>query len=408
MKYFKNTELAKLYNVSEKSVRNWIQSAQEGKLGLELHNTGGRFYVANTSQNTFAIEQLVKKGKKYRNSRGTKRIKPDPGFYQKYSLEEIHDIISNIDIRHEVPHKYSYYGEGAKEWDEYTNKMAKQPYPNLLTSTVDLLRLSHEYIEELIHDYTKVNVIDLGVGNGYPAKDFVKWLLDKEQLGRYIALDASPDMVSIAENNFHEWFGDQVKFERRIVDISYDKFDDLSSADKFALNDESTLNIVLYLGGTIVNLRDPALSLRMISNSLSKDDLLIMSRKLDTPQARRFFDFGAESNGGKLIAQDKVILDLLGINESYYEVEQFYSLELNQRIIQVRLRVDLIIDFELDGKRRSVEINKEEAILIWRAHHQALLDIVNQFDENGLDIVQCIKTKDQQYAQVMAKIKQSA
>ena len=65
MKYFKNTELAKLYNVSEKSVRNWIEATKKGKLQLQLYEGGSKAYIANTTKNTLMLEDLVEKGKKY-------------------------------------------------------------------------------------------------------------------------------------------------------------------------------------------------------------------------------------------------------------------------------------------------------------------------------------------------------
>ena len=70
LKYFKNTELAKIYNVSEKSVRNWIQAARSGKLDLQLYEHNGRLAIANITKNTETIKKLAENGKKYKNSRG--------------------------------------------------------------------------------------------------------------------------------------------------------------------------------------------------------------------------------------------------------------------------------------------------------------------------------------------------
>lgn len=74
MKYFRNTELAKIYKVSEKSVRNWIEAAQSGKIELQLFEHNGKYFIANTSKNTTIIEKLVEKGKKFRNTRGHKKL----------------------------------------------------------------------------------------------------------------------------------------------------------------------------------------------------------------------------------------------------------------------------------------------------------------------------------------------
>jgi transposase len=62
VKYFKNTELASLYKISEKSVRNWIAAVQEGKIDLQLYDKNNKSFIANTSKNIAVIEELVEKG----------------------------------------------------------------------------------------------------------------------------------------------------------------------------------------------------------------------------------------------------------------------------------------------------------------------------------------------------------
>src|ERR1044072_5333369 len=123
MKYFRHTELAKLYHISEKSVRNWIQASVEGRLDLHLYEENGRQYVANTSKNTATIEQLVQKGKKYKNTRGTKTITPKDSFYKNYNRKQILDIISNLTIHHELLQQYCYVNSGAEYWDTYANRL---------------------------------------------------------------------------------------------------------------------------------------------------------------------------------------------------------------------------------------------------------------------------------------------
>lgn len=405
MKYFKNTELAKLYNVSEKSVRNWIDAAEKGKLELQLVEASDKRHIANTSHNTFLIEGLVAKGKKYRNSRGFKIITPQEEFYEYFDANEIFDILSNLNIHHEIPHKYSYFAEGAVAWDEYTRKSAHTQFPNSLKNTIELLEISQPYLELLLKDYTEVNVVDLGVGNGYPVKDLLHWLKEQDKLGRYVGIDASEDMLDINEKNLKQWLGNTVKFERHVADVGFDKFNEVLHPDSFSPNERPVLNLVLFLGGTIANLRDPDHALRTIYNSLGKDDLLIVSRKLDTPEARRFFDFSVAGMDGKLVKQDKVIFDLLGIDENLYIVEQFYDPELRQRIIQVRLKVDLQLKVTLEDKVRTIELHKDGTILVWRATHLCLLEVAEQFHQNGFEVKQLLKSKDKQYIQAIVNIK---
>lgn len=402
VKYFKNIELAKLYHVSEKTVRNWIEATQAGKLKLTLHEEKGKSYIANTGANTHLVEQLVKKGKKYKNTRGYKTIRPTDKFYKLFTFKDVADIVSNIDTHREIPHLYSYYDRGAKHWDLYTQKLLNEPTPNPVTKTIELLALNTDFIDNLI-DGHKVNVIDLGVGNSLPVKNLLAHLKNKACLNRYIAIDTSNDMLDISERNIRTWFGNSIKFERYLRNIVYDRFEDLLVSDSF--DDSSVINLVLFLGATILNFREPDHALQTINNSMSKDDILLFSLKLDTENARRYFDFATGDNGPTLDLKEKTILDLINIEESFYEVEQLFDKDEMSRKIQVRLKIELSIEFQVDGGKRTIDLRKGESILLWRAKHQSTIETINQFDRNGFDLIQATRSKDQEHLLLISKIK---
>ncbi|HSX29593.1 MAG TPA: L-histidine N(alpha)-methyltransferase [Candidatus Saccharimonadales bacterium] len=403
MKYFKNTELAKLYNISEKSVRNWIDAAEADKLGLELYEEKGKHYIANTSKNTSLVEQLVQKGKKYKNTRGYKKIKPSEKFYTTYNAREIFDIISNLDIHREIPHQYNYFKEGAVYWDLYTHRLAEENTPNSLAYNLQLLDFNSDFMTELLADFERINVIDIGPGNSMPVKKLLETLLDRGVLNRYIALDISDDMLKIAEQNVMDWFGKDFPYEGYIRDVKYDRFTDLLMQDSFG--EQSTSNLVLFLGDTISNFRDSDHALTTIHDSMGKNDLLIFSGKLDTEKSRRYFDFTIDSNNPQLSFRGKAMVDMLNIDRSFYEVEQSFDDKKMERQRRIRLNVALTIEFEIGGKPRSVELNKGESILIWRARHRNTIEIIKEFDHNNFDLQQTTETKDQQYLQIIARIK---
>lgn len=407
MHYFKNTDLAKLYNVSEKTVRNWVQAAAEGKLELQLIEKNDRNYIANIIRNTTLIEALIQKGKKYKNTRGYKIITPTPEFYKIYSAKEIFDIVSSLDIYREMPHSYSYFNGGAVDWDLYIEKLSQENSNNILSNTTSLLELNLPYLDDLLRDYTKVNLIDVGPGNGYPVRGLLQHFLDANKLGRYIGVDISRDMLNIAERNIRTWFGDNVSFEGYVRDANYERFEDLLAPDSFG-KDSSVANIVLYLGSTIANFRKPNQSLATIHESMGKNDILILSRSLDTARVRRYFDFTTgSSNGSNLSSLDGFVLNQLITDDSLYEVEQFFDEQKMARKIQVRLKVALSIEFQLDGKPKVINFNKDETILLWQHKHQDLLGIVRQLDENGFDLLEATKSGDQESMLAISKIKTS-
>lgn len=405
VKYFKNTELAKLYNVSEKSVRNWIHAASEGKLDLQLYTLDGKSYVANISKNNLIIDELVKKGQKYKNKRGFREIIPTPKFYATYSSKQIFDIISSLSIHRELPLKYSYVDGGAEYWDKYAQRLLYEPTPNMLTSTVDLLALNLDDLDRLIGSRKYVNIVDLGPGNSLPVKQLLSHLLEVGKLKRYIALDISKEMLEISKRNVNDWFGEDVKFEGYVRDINYERFDDLF-ADDYAGNDEDIpLNLVLLLGGTLCNLRSPAQALQAINNSMGLDDLFIYSTKLDTPNARRYFDFNISSESQELTPRHKLALDMLNIDRSLYTVEQFFDKEKVARFISVRLKMALSINFNLSKGSRIVRLKKDDSVLLWRYWHQTAMDIINQIDASDFDLQRVVKSEDQEYLLLISKIK---
>lgn len=400
MKYFRNTELAKLYHVSEKSVRNWIEAAEGGKLDLELYEEKGKFYIANVSKNTQAIAKLVERGKKYKNTRGFKTVTPQDKFYQLYSPKQIFDIISNIDIYREVPIQYSYFNSGARRWDSYTQHLLDSDVPNSLINTIQLIDLNFDYIDTLLEGYAKVNIIDIGPGNALPVRDILEHFIKNGKLRRYIGIDISNDMLEIARANIQAWFGKKVPFEGYIRDIVYERFDDLLTAESFSSDGGPTANLVLFLGGTLSNLREPNHPLATIHDSLGKNDLLVFSKKLDTLSSRRYFEIAAPGN----LAID-LVLNLLNVHPSYYTIEQFFDEQKMARQVQAKLNVALSIEFQLEGQRRILELNKDESILLWRARHQGVVGTLEQFDANGFELLQAVRSKDQEYLLVAAKIK---
>jgi SAM-dependent methyltransferase len=405
VKYFRNTELAKLYNVSEKSVRNWIQAAQEGKIELQLYKQSDRSWVANTSKNTFLIEQLAKKGKKYKNKRSFKAISPNSSFYETYSHKQVLDIISNLSIHNEIPLQYSYVDGGAKYWNQYASRLASEETPNVLTKTIELLDASFNNIEGLLSDRKWVNVVDLGPGNGIPIRGVLTRLMEQGRLKRYIAIDSSKEMLQILEQNIKSWFGNEVKFEGYIRDFSHERFDDIL-ADDYADDDSNVpASLVFLLGGTLSNFKSPSIVLQAVNSSLGLNDLLIYSDKLDTPNTRRYFDFNISAVEQKLTPRHRLILDYLNVNEAFYDVEQTFDEQKRARSISIIPRMDLTVIFNTRIGTRQVELRKNNPVLLWRAWGWDTMQLIRQFDRNGFDLMQLLRSKDEEYILVISKLR---
>lgn len=398
MPHFRHTELVKRYQVSLKTIHNWIDAARQGKIDLQLHESASRTYIVNSPDNTFILERLAKQGRKYRNTRHHKTAKPTPRFYELYSTKQIYDIISNLKVHHEIPRQYNYFDGGADHWDRFAQRLWNEEGDNLLKGTVELLRANFSSLDSLIGNRTQVNVIDIGPGNALPVKELLEHLLERGILHRYIAIDISESMLDIAKNNIQKWFGEKVKFEGYTRDITHERFDDLIVHDMLSKKADDTINLALFLGATPMNFCQPYDSLKVIYGSLGAGDLLIYTDKPDTIEDRHYFNFNPQPGViNKLSPNHRLIFDLLNIDESLYSVEMGFNSHRRIRYIQVRLKTALTVKFRFDEGERSVSFNKGDTILLWRAWHQTPYELIAEFDKAGLALLQASLTKDRRY-----------
>jgi len=405
MLYFRNIELAEKYHISLGTVRNWIEAARSEKLDLVLYAKGDRSYVANTANNIIAIERLVEGGKKYRPRRAFKILSPKPEFYRLYNEAQIYDIVTNIEVRREIPRQYNYFDGGAGSWDEYIQRMDKENAPSNLTMTRKLVAKSENYIDDLVEQYSKVNVVDVGVGNALPVKELLAHLLKQDKLGRYIAIDISPEMLNIAKANIQKWFGDTVKFEGYEYDICRERFANILAEDYIKNISKHTGNLILFLGGTIQNFRKRDVPLQVINDSMGVNDLLIHTQKLDTDATRNQFDFSAQPGQQLLPPIHSLVLELLNISPSLYDLELGYDEQRHERYERIRFKVALTLKFIFEEGERLIDVNKGESLLLWRASQDSAMDILNQFDRNDFYVLQSSQTDDQEYILTVSRVK---
>ena len=405
MQYLRNFELLKLYPVSEGTVRNWIARARDGRLDLQLYENEGKTYVANTADNIQRIEQLIRSRRKYLRKRDHKLVTPMAEFYELYSPRQVLDIVSNLDVHREIPRQYNYFDGGANHWDAYVQRLYHERSANLVNGTVWLLDTNMPYLGELLKKYKHVNVIDVGVGNAWPTKNLLAHLLETGKLGRYIAVDISAEMLQLAESYIKEWFGGQVPFECFERDISHDWFTDLLAPSYLGSGAEETINLVLLLGATPVNFRSPADIFKVVYNSMGRRDLLVYTTGLDALASRRTFSFNTGKAAEVLPPQYKFIVDLLGIDESSYEVKLGFDERRMERYVRIRLTTSLTLCFKFETGERVIELDKGEDVLVWRAKHQSTRKVLQQLEDVGFSLLAAVHTEDYLHLLTIAGIR---
>jgi len=95
----------------------------------------------------------------------------------------------------------------------------------------------------------------------------------------------------------------------------------------------------------------------------------------------------------------------MNIDNSFYTLKPVFDPSKKARELHAKLNIALSIEFELGGRKRTIELNKGDDILLWRANHQNTLEIIKQFADNNFDLLQATRSKDQTYILTISKIK---
>ncbi|HKX24373.1 MAG TPA: L-histidine N(alpha)-methyltransferase [Candidatus Saccharimonadales bacterium] len=406
--YFKNTELASRYNISEATVRNWVKSARDGKLALILTQQRGRFYVANEISNIPIIEDLVKSNRKYRNTLTSRTVSPSAELFSTYNVGEIYDIIRSLELHREIPRQYGYFGKGAKDWDEYIGKQMSVDVPSIVRRSIELLAANYSYLDERLAKFKKVNVIDIGVGNGRPVKELLEHLIVQGKAVHYLGLDFSNDMLDIAIANLKGWLGERVTFSRHQLDIAQHRFADKLFDDYFR-PEQDTVNLVLFLGATPANLRNPSDAFRAICDSMNPNDILIYTDGINPKRVPEWFEHSYESRPRKpeILDRHKFVFNLLNIHESFYTPELGFDLVSQQSYSRAKLKYALKLVFDLGSGRRVVNLEKGDSITVWRCWQPVVADLMNILESTGFYVLHTSQSQDHNYILTIAEVKRS-
>jgi SAM-dependent methyltransferase len=216
---------------------------------------------------------------------------PGEAFYRTFDDAQVCDIVDHLERHREVPRQYNYFGEGAQGWDRFATGALDGATSGFARVGVELMAGATQYVLACRAPAQQVDVLDIGPGNALPVRGMLRTLLDQGALGRYVAVDISPDMLAVAERNIAAWFGDHVQFEGHLADLSRPGS---GNPGEFAgLGRDGVVHVVLLLDGLLANVRYPAEALRAVRDWMNDCSLLICTNGLDTPRTRELSPFAA-------------------------------------------------------------------------------------------------------------------
>jgi uncharacterized SAM-dependent methyltransferase len=390
MKYLKNTELAEMYKVSEDTITNWVKAARQKKINLQVVEEGKRTYIVNSSENLLVLRNLSDHGRKYKNRRTLKIVSPKPEFYEVFNEDQIIDLVADLEANREIDLKHVYFKEGEKSWDDYVKESLSDKSGNTPKNTIELLGLTENYIFELIKNYKKINVVDIGVGNGMTIRKFLGFLISKGIVNKYIGIDYSLDVINKAKSNLTEWFGSSLNMEFHVRDFTYQGLKDILFINTQGVNQPvDYANLILFVGSTIENQRLHGQALNIIKNSMGPSDIFVLGQTLDAYSLKLENKLNKAGHEAFFF-----ILDLLNIETDLFDLSGYYDEKTDSRFIRADLKADVNISIETKRIKKVIKLSNKDHIILLRHKHHKLADIVNNLSSIEFDLLNVTTSLD--------------
>jgi SAM-dependent methyltransferase len=406
--FYKKKDIANKYCVSEDTVTNWIKATQENKLPLQLIYYEKKPYILQTPFNNNFLSELSVKSKKFRNKKSFKRVKPQKEFYKIYDETKVIEIIANIKDK-EMNTKFDYFGERVCHWDEFLYRFITSKETTPMSNTLKLLDNQLEYILSLIEDFDCINIIDIGVGNGWTMKKILEFFKNRKVIRKYIGLDYSPDMIKLASNNLDLWFGDEIHREFYQSDFANDKFKQLLYLNTKSKTDSGNCcNLIFFLGSEIEGQIYYTKPLEVIKESMSHEDIFILGHWLEIESIHNhlgyFSQYFSEYKNDIDMESHYTVFDLMNIKREFYNVERFFDYDERKRIIRATFNYDVLVEIETQNIKEDVLINNKDKIVLFRHSYRTYEEVVNTFSIVGFQIISAVTTPNRDQIMVIAKL----
>lgn len=322
-------------------------------------------------------------------------------FYFLFSEEEVLGIIQALEVKREIPLKYSYKGRGAKIWDNFYLKYIIPRWYRTSSVEIDLLRENFEYLNGNQQGCEKVNVIDVGSGNSYPIKIFIDKLNELDRINKYIALDISEELLNLSRDNFRKWFP-SIDFESYTIDIENSCLPKILLKNQDYLEADDIPKIILHLGVTMGNHQNRNRVLKNFRNSMAKKDLLVFTNETGSNS-----NWDGRVRGGFKYHAEEIytwIKNKMGIRAEDCELVRKYDNKTDSIVANIKLRHNYTLNFSLMGIDKNIEISDGEEITIWRHHKYEIPELLQEIERAGLQLVHYSTNKYLSHVMVICEV----
>ncbi len=331
----------------------------------------------------------------------SRTAKPSSEFYSLFSKEEVLGIIHALEVRREIPLKYSYKGKGAKSWNDFYLEYVIPRWYRRANVEIDLLKDNFKYLNGNIKSDERVNIIDVGAGNSYPVKKFIRQLNKLGKVNKYIALDISEELLHVSKSNFRKWFP-LLEFISSTIDIESSCVPKNLFQNQASLEIDNTAKILLHLGVTIGNHQNRDEVFKNFRNSMGKNDFLVFTNETGSNSK---WD-GIVRGGCKYHVEEVYgwVKNKIGIKSEDCELVRRYDLKTDSIVANLKLRHDYTINFSRMGIDKNIEISEGEEITFWRHHKYEIPKLLQEIERSGLQLIHYTTNKYKSHIMVICKV----
>ncbi|MFA6422417.1 MAG: L-histidine N(alpha)-methyltransferase [Candidatus Buchananbacteria bacterium] len=177
--------------------------------------------------------------------------------------EQEQELVISIKERCEIPMKFAYMNEGAKNWEKISQQRSVK---GIGSSEFNLLKKRSRSFIESFENRVRLNVIDLGCGDGTQILPLLDVLKNQKIIFQYIPVDISQNLLDVAEKTIKSKYSCEIK--KTLFDFELGSFSDITKLNKYS-------NLICLLGNTIGNFKNINQILKKLKDSMGQDDFLI-------------------------------------------------------------------------------------------------------------------------------------
>lgn len=386
LSYYKSrVEVANQFKVSEGTIRNWIKRSLAKELNLELVIVKDKYLITRNLKNQAIMDNLAQDGKKYKPPQPREVIVVSESSCSHLTIEQKTSLIANLEIDKSISQKFNYLNSGGEHWSKFYQTSLEQGTYSMALSDLYFFENAFNLINDQFSNFSKINIVDIGVGNGSPALPLLKKLESLNKLNSYTGLDISQTILDTASNTIQS-NSIKARCYYHIIDIENQSLQSILYSLKYSTS-ELYPTLVLFLGGTLTNQSNVIHSGSNVTDGLLPEDRLIVSNSFNSISSiGEKFAFKMSDENKKLVLS---FSESLGLNKRNVNYQMEYNSVSQFTELNLVLKQDTEIIFSNPNK--TLIFNKGDKIKILQNKRDTFTTISKLADDLHLTLKMVIK-----------------